>query len=272
LFGYALVELFRSKHEVFALAHADLDITNADQVHDVLARLRPDVIVHPAGIPDLDICEADPARAFVVNFHGTRNIANTARELNAGVVYISSDTVYDGTKQSPYIESDLTCPISVYGRAKLRGEQAVSVLPEHWIFRVSVLFGPGKANFVSKLLQKLRTGERPMVASDQLGSATYTVDAAQKIMEVVEARRFGIYHLSNQGTCSRLELAQESAKLAGLDPGMIVAKPSDQMGRRGARLKYAVMEMAALKREGFALPRPWKESLAGYLADLKSEI
>lgn len=265
LFGNALAQVFSTRHEVFALTHAELDITDADAVRAAFARLRPEVVVHPAGIPDLDICEAEPGKGFLVNFHGTRHVAEAAREVGAGMVYISTDAVFDGTKQSPYTESDPTIPPTVYGRTKLRGEQIVLSLANHWIFRVSLLFGPGKTNFVEKALQKLRAGERPVVASDQLGSATYTVDAARKIMEVVEARRCGLYHLSNYGACTRLELAQEAARLAGLDPGKVIGKPSEQMGRRAVRLKYAVMEMAALKQAGFELPRPWQAALADYL-------
>jgi dTDP-4-dehydrorhamnose reductase len=265
LFGHGLVEVFGTRHTVVGLTRADMDITKAEEVRATFDKLRPEIVVHPAGIPDIDLCEAEPSRAFLVNFHGTRIVAEAARDVGASMVYISTDAVFDGNKESPYTESDQTKPPTVYGRTKLRGEQVVLGLPAHWIFRVSVLFGPGKANFVDKLLQKVRAGEEAVVASDQLGSATCTVDAARKIMEVVEARRHGLYHLSNQGACTRLELAQEAAKLAGLDSRKMVGKPSDQLGRRGVRLKYAVMEMAALKRAGLELPRPWQEALAEYL-------
>jgi len=192
-------------------------------------------------------------------------VAEAARLVGAGVVYISTDAVFDGNQQTPYRESDATIPPTVYGRTKLRGEQIVLSAPQHWIFRVSVLFGPGKTNFVEKALEKIRSGEQVVVASDQLGSATYTVDAAQKIMEVVEAHRYGLYHLSNHGACTRLELAREAAKLAGVDPGKVIGKPSGAMRRRAVRLKYAVMEMGALQKAGFEMPRPWQEALAEYI-------
>lgn len=265
LFGHGLVEVFGTRHSVVGLTRAEMDITKAEEVRATFDKVRPDVVVHPAGIPDIDVCEAEPAKAFLVNFHGTRIIAEAAREVGAGMAYISTDAVFDGMKQSPYTESDPTSPPTVYGRTKLRGEQVVLGLPAHWIFRVSVLFGPGKTNFVDKLLQRVRAGEEAAVASDQLGSATYTIDAARKIMEVVEARRYGLYHLSNQGGCTRLELAQEAVKLAGLDTRKVTGKPSDQLGRRAVRLKYAVMEMAALKQAGFELPRPWQPALAEYV-------
>jgi dTDP-4-dehydrorhamnose reductase len=195
-------------------------------------------------------------------------VVEAAREVGAAVAYISTDAVFDGKKSSPYTESDPTVPLTVYGRTKRRGEQLVEALSRYWIFRVSVLFGPGKSNFVEKGLRALAAGEQYVVAVDQVGSATYTLDAAAKIMEVVEAHRYGLYNLSNSGPCSRLELAARAAELAGLDAGKVVGKPSNQMGRPAKRLPYAVMEMRALESTGFALPRPWAEALEEYVASL----
>ena len=268
LFGRGLVTAFSSRHAVFPLTRADADITHAESVRAALERIRPEVVVHPAGIPDLDIADADPARAHLVNVEGTRHVVEAARAVRAKVVYISTDAVFDGKNTRPYVESDRPLPITVYGRTKLGGEVIVQTQPEYWIFRVSVLFGPGKTNFVEKGLRKVAAGEPYVVAGDQEACATYTLDAAYKIMEVVEARRYGLYHLANQGACTRYELARRAAELAGLNPGNVVGVPADQMGRRAPRLKYAVMEMAALKAAGFSLPRPWPEALADYVNTL----
>lgn len=265
LFGQGLVRAFSTRHEVFPLTRADADITDAEGVRALLTRIKPDVVVHPAGIADLDLCETNPAEAFLVNFQGTRYVVEAARAVGAGVAYISTDAVFDGRKTTPYVESDAAVPITVYGRTKLRGEKIVQSLPNHWIFRVSVLFGPGKANFVEKGLRKVARGEEYVVAGDQLGSATYTLDGGYKIMEVVEACRYGLYHLSNYGPCSRLELARHAVELAGLDAHKVVGIPDDQMGRPAPRLKFAVMDMAALRQAGFACPRPWQEALAEYI-------
>lgn len=270
LFGHALVDVFGSHHTVFPLTRAIADLTDAHKVRAALAGARPEIVIHPAAIPDLDVCEADPALAFAVNVEGTRHIVEAAREIGAGVAYISSDTVFDGLKQTPYKESDPTDPHTVYGHTKLQAEEIVRGIEKHWIFRVSVLFGPRKTNFVEKGLRAIAAGQEYVVASDQVGSATYTLDAARKIMEVVEARHYGLFHLSNTGVCSRLELARRAASLAGLDPNKIIGKPSHAMGRRTPRMKYAVMEMEALKLAGFALPRPWEDALAEYIRGWKS--
>jgi dTDP-4-dehydrorhamnose reductase len=265
LFGHGLVQIFAEQHTVFPLTRADADLTRPEQVRAALGKFCPELVIHAAAIPDLDVCEADPALAFLVNVEGTRNVVEAARALDAGVVYISTDAVFDGKKPAPYAETDAPAPPTVYGRTKLLAEQIVQRLPHHWVFRVSVLFGPGKTNFIDKGLRQIAAGQEYFVAADQVGSATFTLDAARKIMEVVEARRFGLYHLSNFGACSRLELARCAAVLAGLDPAKVIGIPSDQMGRRAPRLKYAVMEMAALQQAGFSLPRPWQDALRDYL-------
>ncbi|MGO8786663.1 MAG: SDR family oxidoreductase [Terriglobia bacterium] len=269
LFGHGLVAAFSTRHEVIPLTRAEADITDAGAIGAALERIRPDLIVHPAGIPDIDLCEADPAKAVRVNYQGTCNVADAARRLGAGLAHISTDAVFDGTSERPYVETDPTNPITVYGRTKLQAEQAVQGLERYWIFRVPVLFGPGKTNFVEKGLRKVAAGEEYKVASDQLGCATLTVDAGLKIMEVAESGRFGLYHLANRGQCTRYELARMAVQLAGLDPGKVIGVPDALMQRRAPRLKYSVMRMGALQRCGFALPRTWQEALADYLPTLK---
>ena len=271
LFGQGLMAAFSTRHEVIPLTRAEADITDVQAIRAVMERIRPDLIVHPAGIPDIDVCEADPEKAFRVNFQGTRNVAEAARHVGAGLAHISTDAVFDGKKQSPYVETDATGPITVYGRSKLQAEEVARAVERHWIFRVSVLFGPGKTNFVEKGLRKVAAGEEYKVASDQLGNATHTVDAGLKILEVVEAGPCGLYHLANQGACTRYELARAAVERAGLDPAKVMGVPDALMQRRAPRLKYAVMEMQALRRAGFALPRTWQEALAAYLTAWKGE-
>ncbi len=268
LFGQGLVRVIGQRHTVFSVGHEEADITKFDEVRAAFGKLRPDVVIHAAAIPSPDVCEVDPARAYLVNVHGTRHVAEAANEVGAAVAYISSDAVFDGEGKTPYAETDPTISPTVYGRTKLRGEPVVAALPAYWIFRVCVLFGPGKVNFIEKGLRAMAAGQSYVVASDQMGNALYTLDGAEKILEVVESGRSGLYHLTNQGTCTRYELAKYAAEKAGLDLSKLVGIPSDQMGRPAKRLKYAVLEMRALKEAGFSLPRPWQAALDDYLRTL----
>lgn len=269
LFGKGLVHVLSEGCEVFPLTRKEADLTDNRQVRNVIRGINPDLIIHSAGVADIDVCETNPALAHAVNVEGTRFVVDAAREVKAGVAYISTDAVFDGMKGNPYAEHEPTCPVSVYGRSKLGGERIVRNLPAYWIFRVSVLFGPGKTNFVEKVLQKAAAGELAVVASDQVGSATYTLDAARTIMQVVKGGRSGTYHLANQGSCSRFELALAAGKLAGIDTSKILGRPLAQIDRPGPRLKYSVMHMMALEDAGIAKPRPWEEALAEYISQLQ---
>ena len=269
LFGHGLAKVFGAKHTIFPLTRTEADTTDAAAIRDTFNHLRPEIVIHTAAIPDLDICEADPAKAFLVNVEGTRNVIEAAREIGAAVAHISSDAVFDGEKHAPYVEDDPANPQTVYGRTKAEGENIVDRLPHHWIFRVPVLFGPGKANFVSKGLDKLRKGEEYVVASDQVACAAYTLDMSRVMMEVIEGGNYGLYHIANAGSCSRLELARRAAEFAGLDAAHIIGKPTDEMKRRAKRLKYSVMELRALKQTGFPEPRPWENALEEYVSEWK---
>jgi dTDP-4-dehydrorhamnose reductase len=265
LLGHGLVEVFQREHEVITVAHAEMDVTDAAAVRAKLRVARPDVVIHAAAIPDVDVCELEPEKAHRVNVEGTQNVAEAAGEIGAAVAFISSDAVFDGKKTSPYVESDRTNPISVYGRTKESGEEIVGAAPKHWIFRIPVLFGPGKINFVEKGLQKIAKGEGYVVAADQIGGAAYTLDIAEKMMEVMASGKYEIFHLANSGVCSRLDLAQRAAKLAGLDVTKVIGKPMVEMKRPGPRVAYSVMEMGALKKCGIAPPRTWEAALDEYI-------
>jgi dTDP-4-dehydrorhamnose reductase len=264
-FGRGLQLAFEQKHTIYPLRHADVDITKADDVERVLTAIHPDVVIHTAALPDIDYCETHPEETQKVNVEGTRSVMRAAAQLTAGLAHISTDAVFDGAKGEPYVETDATNPISVYGRSKLAAEQVVKEYEKHWIFRVSVLFGPGKENFVSKAIEQARAGVVYKVASDQLGSATYTLDAGETILEVVEAEAYGLYHLCNSDPCTRMDLAKQAVVDAGLDPELVQGMLTESMSRPGPRVKYAVMEMAALRNRGFEAPRRWQEALREYV-------
>lgn len=270
LLGQAIVRAAQEEHQVYPLTRQDADITDFGAVQILFTKLRPDLVINTAAIRDLDACETDPARAFLVNFHGTRHVVEAARQIGASVAHISTDAVFDGRNTVPYVESDPANPPTVYGRVKLRAERWVQTLPRFWVFRVSILFGPGKTNLVEEAIRKVASGGEAIAPSDQVANATYTPDAARKIMEVVQSGRSGLYHLANQGALSRWELLRRAVELAGLNPNRVKGVQAAEMGRPAVRLKYAVMEMRALASAGITLPRPWPEALAEYVESISA--
>ena len=266
LFGRGLVQALGPGHSILPLPHAELDLTDRASVFARLAGEKLDLLIHPAGIPDIDLCQMEPKKCWDANVESTRHLCDAATRMGFGVALISSDAVFDGHKTAPYVESDPVNPPTVYGKTKVAAEKVVAGVGRHWAFRVSVLFGPGKTNFVEKGIHALQKREKYAAASDQIGSATYTLDAAVKIVEVCSQAPAGIYHLSNTGACSRYELAVEAARLAGLDPSLVVGRTLEELDRPAKRLKYAVMDMAALRQARIAPPRPWQDALREYLA------
>jgi len=239
LFGTALVRTFGEQHDVVPLTRRDADLANPGELRSALLKTQVEVIVHSAAIRDPDTAETNPELARRINVEATAEAAQAAEELGAAVVLISTDAVFDGKKRTPYVETDEPNPPSVYGRSKLEAERIVSRLPRHWMFRVSVLFGPARSeSFVSKELRILSTGGVYTVATDQLGTTTYTLDAARTIRSVVESGPAGLYHLCNQGPCTRAELALAAAELAGISTANLRSLPLAEMHRPGPRVAY----------------------------------
>jgi dTDP-4-dehydrorhamnose reductase len=272
LFGRGLLQVFGEQHTVVGITRQDGDITDEKRMLELLHQHKPEIVVHSAAMPDIDDCELNPEKAYRVNAEATSNLVEAAKAIGAAFAQVSTDAVFDGTKLKPYVETDPVNPPSVYGRTKVEAEEAVRKLRCHWIFRVSVLFGPGKANFVNKGLCKLMGKERYEVASDQLGSATYTVDAARTMLDLFQSRKYGTFHLCNRGACTRYDLALRAAELSKLDAAGIIGKPMEEMRRPGPRLKYSVMDMKALRDAGAEEPRSWEDALDNYIGSLKMPL
>jgi dTDP-4-dehydrorhamnose reductase len=274
MLGQDLAASLQGRHEVVALARADLDITDAPRVEEAIARARPGAVVHCAAFTAVDDCESQPDLAFRVNAQGARNVALACREAGAGMVYPSTDYVFDGEKASPYLESDEPNPINVYGRSKLEGEQHVRELLERfWIVRVSWLFGPLGKNFVRAILERAGRGIPLRVVDDQVGAPTYTMDAAEKIEPIVERGAPGIYHVTNQGACSWFEFATEIMRQASPPGGSLerLARvpleriSTAELGRPAARPRNSRLANTRLEAEGFGLLPPWQDALRRYL-------
>ena len=244
----------KSGHQVIATIHADLDITDKSQVDRVVGEAKADAIIHAAAWTAVDACESDPQRAMSVNRDGTANIVSAARKSGSRVIYISTDYVFDGTKPTPYIESDLPNPQSVYGASKLAGEQQLDLTTDQ-IVRISWVCGEHGANMVKTILRLAATNPTLTFVDDQIGSPTFTSDAAPMIIEIATAGLAGIWHVTNQGSTSWFGFARDVLTCAGLDAGRVIATTTKllQPARPAKRPTNSVLENAQMRKANLAL-------------------
>lgn len=259
--------------EVIAFSHKDLDICDARRVREAVQALHPDVVINTAAFRRPDACETDPEKAFAVNALGTRNLALSCSEASSTLVQISSDSVFDGDKTTPYGEEDCPHPINVYGISKLAGELFVrSVAEKFYIVRTSGLFGETgnsgvDTNFVLSVLRQARECGEVRVVTDQYISPTYTVDLATKVVQLIKTNAYGLYHITNQGECSWYEFAQTMFEMTGTQ-ARLVPTTTVSLGGRARRPRYTVLEQGALQRLGLGDLPLWKNALSRYLGEL----
>lgn len=251
-------------HDCVSLAHAELDITDQVQVREAMHAADPDVVINCAGWTHVDAAETAEDMATAVNGDGAGNVAQAAQEAGAWTIHISSDYVFNGAKTTPYLEADLTSPLSAYGRSKLAGEKAVAAAaPEaHTIVRSSWLFGVHGRCFPATIRRLAAERDELSVVEDQVGCPTFTAHLARAIGELCELRPLGIMHVAGQGACSWYELAQQIVDLAGLDCKIKPSRTIEQ-NRPAPRPGYSV-----LKSERPEAPRlpSWRQGLEEYMS------
>jgi dTDP-4-dehydrorhamnose reductase len=244
-----------------APGHQELDLTSDNAVSQIVA-LRPTHVLHAAAATDVERCEVEPAWGQLVNAEGTRRVAEACRDVGAWLLYVSTDYVFDGSKRSPYVESDPPTPLNAYGRSKLAGEEHVRVLAPRWVIvRTAWLYGHVGHNFVVAILRKLQAGELLKVVTDQVGSPTYAADLAEGIAQLVAHGAEGIFHLTNSGVCSWFEFAQTIAREVGADPARVHPITSAELNLRASRPSYSVLANAVWITLGLRPLRPWQAAL-----------
>jgi dTDP-4-dehydrorhamnose reductase len=255
-------------HEVAAPAHAQLDVTDRDQVLGVITSFRPQAIVHCAAWTAVDACEADPDRAYAANALAVRHVAEGARRTGAHVCHISTDYVFDGTKASPYHEWDTPRPQSVYGASKLAGERELDA--DATIVRTSWVCGFGGANMVKTILRIAAQQPNLAFVDDQRGHPTFTADLALAVRRLVVDRRPGVFHVTNQGAVSWYEFAREVLSAAGLDPARVAPIATHELDppRPAPRPANSVLDNAAWRLSGLPALRDFREPLAELVARL----
>lgn len=243
-----------------------LDVTVLDDVMKKIREVRPDFLVHAAAFTDVDRCESEPEKAYLVNGIGARNVVMACEEIKCPVLYISTDYVFDGSKKGPYDEWDETNPINQYGLSKLMGERYVASLTNRfYIVRTSWLYGRNGKNFVETILRLLSERETIEVVNDQVGSPTLTLDLAIKLKEVI-GKGYGTYHITNAGSCSWYDFAVMIASKRGIQR-QIIPTTTERFNRPAKRPANSVLGNTMLRLQGISPLRHWEEALDTYLGD-----
>jgi dTDP-4-dehydrorhamnose reductase len=245
----------------------EVDITNAAALTAAAQAARPDLIMHCAALTDVDGAARNPALAYQINGLGTQNVALAAAALNIPVAYISTNEVFDGTKNTPYTEYEPPRAINPYGQSKLAGEWFIShLLRQFYIIRISWLTAPGGRNFVHRIIQLADDHETLRVVTDEVACPTFVNDLAPAIWRLIATGQFGIYHLTNSGYCSRYAYAQKILELSGRSHLPIEPITLADFPRPSTPPKFAPLANFAAAALGIEL-RPWEEALQAFFRE-----
>jgi dTDP-4-dehydrorhamnose reductase len=270
--GTDIVAAFQKVSEAtVGLTHADLDISSLESTRKALSSVRPSVIVNTAAMHHVENCEKDPLRAYEVNALGARNLSIVGRELGAKLVHISTDYVFDGSKTTPYVESDPAAPLNVYGNTKLAGEAFIRRTAErYFIVRTSALYGEnpcrakGGKNFVDLMLKLASERDELRVVDDEVVSPTPTTELAKQIVALSRSDHYGLYHATTEGCCSWYEFARTIFDITNTKVNLRIACPNE-FPAKVPRPKYSVLENQALKQAGLNCFTSWQQGLQAYL-------
>ena len=246
----------------------ELDISNIDAVVKLAKEVQPYAIVNCAAYTAVDACETNQDLAFKVNTIGPRNLAIAARETGAKLVHISTDYVFDGTKKTPYYESDSVCPQCVYGATKAEAEKMVREFADrYYILRTAWLYGDGK-NFAKTMLRLAETNEVVRVVGDQFGTPTSTYELAKGIDSLLFTDNYGTFHATCEGSCNWAQFAEEIFKLAGKDT-RVETITSAEYAAAATRPANSILENYMFKMTNGYMFADWHDAIEKYLKELK---
>ena len=269
MLGHDLADVLGDKHELILTTSKTLDITDKTQVMQVITEKKPDIVINSAAYTDVDGCEENTDLAYAVNGEGVRNLALACREIDCALVHISTDYVFDGTARQPISEDGEIGPISVYGKSKLQGEEAIlEVLDKYFIIRTAWLYGVNGRNFPRTMLELAENHSEITVVYDEVGTPTYTPDLAYGISQLIESEYYGIYHLTNSGSCSWCEFARYIFEIAGRDVKVIPVTASE-FARPAPRPSYSVLNNKNWTDKGFKPLRDYKDAIKEYIELIK---
>ena len=267
--GRDLQHTLRS-HDVCPFNRRDFDVTDHARTRAVLTDAAPDMVLNTTAYHRVDDCETHADLAYAVNALAVLNLVRVANDLDATIVHLSTDYVFDGEADEPYTEQSEPSPLSIYAKSKLAGESLVRTFArKHILIRTCGLYGAagsqGKGgNFVQTMLAKAKRGESIRVVNDQVVTPTYTADLANQIVRILPTGYFGLFHMTNEGSCTWYEFARAIFELSGIEADLSPTT-SEVYKTPAIRPKYSVLENARLKDLGLNQMRHWREALAAYL-------
>jgi dTDP-4-dehydrorhamnose reductase len=263
-----LARLADSGWRVVALPHSDLDITSEEDVRDAVERISPDVLINCVATADVDRCEADPDWAYAVNATGPRFLSRACRDVGADIIHVSTDYVFDGSKQGFYTQEDEPNSPSVYGKSKLAGEFAVRAEAERfYIVRTSWLFGAGGKNFGSRVIEYARKGGPLKGVIDQTSIPTYAPDLAGRIEEIINLGAHGLYQVTSTGPTTWFEFARLALDLAGLSHVDLEPITRAELNQRAPRPHNSAMRCLVSEKLGLLPLRHWKDALPEFVRE-----
>ena len=264
--GYDVVkELQKQNIECYGASRQDFDIVDFEATENFIINYMPDAVIHCAAYTAVDKAEDEQGLCYLVNASATENIAEVCKKINAKMLYISTDYVFDGTKDSFYEVYDKPNPINVYGKTKLLGEQALQkILDKYFVVRISWVFGEHGNNFVKTMLRLGKERKEISVVADQYGSPTYTADLAPLVVEMIQTDKYGIYHATNEGVCTWAEFAEEIFKIADIDI-KVNHITTAEYPTRAKRPMNSRLNKNSLVINGFYVLKNWQNALKNYL-------
>ena len=265
MLGHDLIDVLDKSHDLILTDSKVLDITDKKQTIEYICNVKPDVVINSAAYTDVDGCEENRDLAYSVNGEGVRNLALACRDVDCPLVHISTDYVFDGSATEPIREDGEIGPISIYGKSKLKGEEAIQeILDKYFIIRTAWLYGINGRNFPKTMLELAENHSEITVVYDEVGTPTYTPDLAGGIAELIETDYYGIYHLTNSGSCSWCEFARYIFEIAGKDVKVIPVTASE-FARPAPRPSYSVLDNRNWVEKGFKPLRDYKEAIKDYI-------
>ena len=261
----------KNTDDVVELIIDDIDISDKNSVKKAFNNSNIDMIINTAAFHNVEKCEDEPETAFKVNGLGSLNLAEISNELDIPIIHISTDYVFDGEKKTPYIETDLPIPLNVYGNTKLSGEYFISTIAKkYYVLRVSGIYGVNPCmakgyNFVDLMIKLSKERDEVRVVDDEYLTPTYTGEIANQIAKIVHSDlKYGLYHLTAEGSCSWYEFAKEIFRLTKSDVKLNKAEPGE-FAIKINRPKYSVLENKGLKDQNLNIMSHWKEGLSEYI-------